>query len=72
MKRALIAAWTLVLLGGTGCPHAFGRGGTIDRAIHKDVIASLRKADCTPQKVREACGDELYDLCMEECEDPSE
>lgn len=71
MKRALSAAWMLVLLGETGCPHAFGRGGSIDRAIHKDVIASSRKDDCDPQTVLEVCGDEPYDLCMQECEDPS-
>jgi hypothetical protein len=42
----------------------------IDRAIHKDVLESLRQSDCDPQKVRELCGDQSYDLCMEECEDP--
>jgi hypothetical protein len=61
-----------VLLGAAGCPHAFGRGGTIDRAVYKDIIENLRANDCNPEKVREVCGDEFYDACMEECEDPSE
>lgn len=37
-----------------------------------DVIENLRADDCNPKKVRELCGDDLYDACMEECEDSSE
>jgi hypothetical protein len=35
-RRAVLAAAAGWLLISTGCPHAFGKGGTIDRAAHQD------------------------------------
>jgi hypothetical protein len=59
----------LSLLGVLGCPHAFGRGGTIDKAIHKDVMERLKNGRCTPNELDLYCseGKDLED-CLEQCE----
>jgi hypothetical protein len=44
--------WRLTVIGmlllalGTGCPHTWGRGGTIDRALEKDIQKRLREHRC--------------------------
>lgn len=49
-------ACVLWLAGLTGCPHAFGRGGTIDRAMAKDVKESLAPLPkCTSKLLEELC-----------------
>lgn len=70
MNRARSIAALLVFLSGTGCPHAFGRGGTIDRAIHQDVIDNLRDNDCEPEMIMAECGPERFQHCKELCENP--
>ncbi len=62
-------AAALLMVGTLGCPHAFGRGGTIDRAVHKDATQTARPPmdyDCPvlAQDVEEFC-EEAAD--MEEC-----
>jgi hypothetical protein len=59
--------WLLLLT--TGCPHAFGRGGTIEQAALKDTIERPRKNSCHPDDVLESCGEDGYERCMEACEE---
>ena len=64
------AACALWLAGVTGCPHAFGRGGTIDRAAAKDLEERLEDyPDCTPEVYQELCLSEPHDAqaCFEKC-----
>jgi hypothetical protein len=63
-------ACVLWLAGGTGCPHAFGRGGTVDRAVAKDMEERLEDyPDCTPEVYQELCLSEPHDAqaCLEKC-----
>jgi hypothetical protein len=58
----------LALIGTLGCPHAFGRGGTIDRAASKDLKAQLGTARCDEQQLETFCGVGAdWELCIEEC-----
>jgi hypothetical protein len=47
--------WQTLLIGGlsllstTACPHSWGRGGTMDRAVHKDVEHALQEEECTEE-----------------------
>ena len=43
-RLAVIMVFLLAL--GTGCPHTWGRGGTIDRAMEKDIQERLRQQRC--------------------------
>lgn len=47
-RRAMLAAAAGWLLMCTGCPHAFGKGGTIDRAAHKDEQEFQRSLSVRP------------------------
>lgn len=66
MRWGMVLMSLLALVGGAGCPHAFGKGGTIDRAVHKDDKRRL-----APPKQQEVCPsqEELDQLCAEP-EDP--
>ena len=59
----------LSLVGTLGCPHAFGRGGTIDRAMLKDLKERLKDGRCTENDIRRYCaeGMDLED-CLDQCE----
>jgi hypothetical protein len=59
----------LSLVGILGCPHAFGRGGTIDSAVHQDVREGLDDDDgCTPQEYEENCvPDPNSEQCRKVC-----
>lgn len=68
-KRVACALW---LAGLTGCPHAFGRGGTIDRAVAKDVKESLEPIpDCTDELLERLCpvGQVHSEECLRVCGD---
>jgi hypothetical protein len=68
--RAVHAATGLCLLvGALGCPHAFGRGGTIDRAAHKDAEAMFDEEECPPKEtLAEYCAtDPDPKACYERC-----
>lgn len=59
-----------VLVGGTACPHAFGKGGTIDRAVLKDMMKSaepLKLTDCGPATLRAICLPEKLAECERQC-----
>lgn len=65
----LLGAVMPLLLGALGCPHAFGRGGTIDRAAHKDVEEGASWFKCPPpEEVAEYCAkqpdpEDCYSAC---------
>ena len=44
MKRLGVVAWMAVLMMAPGCPHAFGRGGTLDEALLKDQLEEAEQA----------------------------
>lgn len=67
MKPVHAVAWMLVVMLGAGCPHAFGKGGTIDRAVLKDIIDNLRRDGCDTDDILEACGEDGYEQCEAEC-----
>ena len=55
-KQVACVLW----LGGlTGCPHAFGRGGSMDRAAAKDTKENLEPAipECTDRMRKSLCPD---------------
>jgi hypothetical protein len=54
----------LSLVGALGCPHSFGRGGSIDKAVHKDVEQMLDDEGCTDQEYQDHC---IPDAESEEC-----
>lgn len=62
------AVW---LAGLTGCPHAFGRGGSIDRAAEKDVKENLgpQRRDCTAEDRARFCanGQQRSEACLRVC-----
>jgi hypothetical protein len=59
----------LSLVGTLGCPHAFGRGGTIDKAMLKDLKERLKDGRCTEDDFRRYCapGMDLED-CLDQCD----
>jgi hypothetical protein len=66
-KTAWVCA--LLLAGNLGCPHAFGRGGTIDKAMHKDLMERLKNGRCSEDDRLFYCpvgGDP--EECLENCE----
>ncbi|MFE8603707.1 hypothetical protein [Archangium violaceum] len=70
MRRGYIPLLLWVLVGGTARPHAFGKGGTIDRAVLKDMEASVRPlklTDCEPATLRDLCLPEKLTECERQC-----
>jgi hypothetical protein len=66
--RAPFLLWLLVAC--TACPHAFGKGGTIDRAVFKDMLESTRLLmlqDCGPATLHEICLPEKLTECEHQC-----
>lgn len=52
-----------------GCPHTFGRGGSVDRAVHKDTLQGARPPESYECPLS---GEAVEDFCseqenMEEC-----
>jgi len=45
--RPLMLLSFLLLAVMTGCPHAFGKGGTLDMALRKDMAEYYSKPRCT-------------------------
>ena len=65
-KTAVLCA--LALVGTLGCPHAFGRGGTVDKAAHKDVKEQLDTTRCNEDELKRYCGEDAdEDECAERC-----
>ncbi|SEU35899.1 hypothetical protein SAMN05443639_12161 [Stigmatella erecta] len=53
----------------TACPHSFGREGTIDRAVHKDLMDRLR-INCTEDELEAFCEAPVSELCLKNCGSP--
>ncbi len=56
MVRRLVVL-TLLLSVQTGCPHAWGREGTIEEALQRDMDVYYSMKDCALDK------QEWFDLC---------
>ena len=68
MRCSPAAVGMFVLMLGTGCPHAFGKGfGTIDRAAYRDMIEGFARSGCDPVDIEEQCGYDHYQACLEDC-----
>ena len=70
MSRWYIPFLLGVLFVCTACPHAFGKGGTIDRAVLKDIEEYSRRprlTDCGPATLREICLPETLKECEQQC-----
>jgi hypothetical protein len=50
MRWRRVFAFTVVLAVGTGCPETWREGGTIDRAMEKDIEEELHQHDCPLSK----------------------
>lgn len=74
MRWRWVFAFTVVLAVGTGCPETWREGGTIDRAMAKDLAEEMHRHDChlseeewlakceVPPELRESKG------CPHECQ----
>ena len=70
MHRGHIPLLLWVLFTSTVCPHAFGRGGTMDRAVLKDMLDNARLLDlqdCGPATLHEICLPEKLEACEQQC-----
>jgi hypothetical protein len=68
MRWRTVGLCVLSLVGMTGCPEEFGKGGRIDQAVQQDVEESIRKP-CTPEEYRRFCGGKKQGSpeCREAC-----
>jgi hypothetical protein len=64
MKR--VAMLLLLLSFGTACPHAWGRRGTIDKALEQDMIEAYKKRNCPLDT------DDWWRFCAYYDEDPED
>ncbi|OJH40776.1 hypothetical protein BON30_07490 [Cystobacter ferrugineus] len=70
--RASVVGGGLILLVASGCPHAYGIEGTIDRAVLKDLIENASHKQCPEDEIRGLCdGDQFVD-CMADCRERME
>ncbi|WNG41275.1 hypothetical protein F0U61_51975 [Archangium violaceum] len=75
MHRGHIPILLWLLLVSTACPHAFGRGGTIDQAVLKDMEESarpLRLTDCEPETLQAICHPKKLQECERQCREALE
>ncbi|MCY1082693.1 hypothetical protein [Archangium lansingense] len=56
-RVTLLTLLPLLLIATVGCPHAWGRNGTIEQALERDVSEYYSLRDCTLDK------QEWFDLC---------
>lgn len=68
MRWLTASLWIGMLAMAAGCPHAFGRGGTIDRAALKDVMENIQQ-NCTKQQIEQYCQNIESEECMNHCVD---
>ena len=66
MRGRAIWVGVLTLVALTGCPEDYGIGGTMDRAVHKDVMDAFQKR-CTKEKYEKYCKDVQSRDCIETC-----
>ena len=73
MRWRRVFAFTVVMAVGTGCPETWREGGTIDRAMAKDIQEELHRHDCPlgEKEWKQTCGvEELWVKrgCPHECQ----
>ena len=51
-----------------GCPHAFGRGDTIDRAVLKDIHENMRHCSLSLEEFEKYCLIEDDERCPPSCQ----
>jgi hypothetical protein len=58
MRWRQVFAFTWLMVVGTGCPETWREGGTLDRAMEKDIEEELHRHDCPLSKEQWArkCG----------------
>jgi hypothetical protein len=69
-RHVPLLLWVLLTM--TGCPHAFGKGGTIDRALLKDMMENTRPhkvTDCKPATLQAICLPETFEECRRQCQE---
>ncbi len=65
-KTAVLCA--LALVGTLVCPHAFGKGGTLDRATSKDMREQFGTKRCNEEQLLLYCGEGSdADECADRC-----
>jgi hypothetical protein len=68
-----IALLLPLVVGALGCPHTFGRGGSVDRAVHKDTLQGARPPESYEcpllgEDVEDFCGEQANTQeCLERC-----
>lgn len=67
MARASVVGGGLILVVASGCPHAYGIEGSIDRAVLRDLIENASHEDCPEEEIRDICG-EVFADCMADCQ----
>jgi len=57
MRWQRVFAFTVWMVVGTGCPETWREGGTIDRAMAKDLQEELHRHDChlSKEEWKEKC-----------------
>jgi hypothetical protein len=75
MHRGHIPILLWVVFACSACPHAFGKGGTIDRAVLTVMEESSRPlglTDCGPATLRRICHSEKLADCERQCREALE
>lgn len=70
MRWRLTALCAVSLVGLLGCPETYGIGGTVDQAVHEDMMEALpqQEAPCPPAaRVKEICEGRSSKECLPEC-----
>lgn len=67
MTPRLVGATVFVLLFSIGCPHTYGIGGTLDRAVLKDMVENLSEKNCPISELRDLCGEDGFEECLDDC-----
>jgi hypothetical protein len=68
MRGGIVSLWVLALTCLWGCPHTFGRGGTIDRAAAEDAEEAAEPFVCPPpEELRKLCADPSSEKCPKPC-----
>ncbi|HYO54331.1 hypothetical protein [Archangium sp.] len=68
LRPALLLAGFLLAAMMAGCPHAFGRGGTIDRAVLKDIHENMRHCSLSLEEFEKYCLIEDDERCPPSCQ----
>lgn len=70
MRWQSVGIGAMALVTATACPHSFGREGTIDRAVHKDLMERLRM-NCTEDELELFCEKLTSKMCLKNCGSPA-